>query len=314
MPTRDEARALASRAAKELFASLTAEEKATHVANLRAARLAAIARKRAAGTWADPLGSERRRELGKLGGQASARVRGVDPKYAGLNEAQLKAARAVFSIKRRVLRPAAGRELQLGEQGQVRDRLVTLPRTSRCADPGAFLKMLHHVEPDDAGKGGGFGFEGVFMRPGAIVHESQLWPDRSFPAQPLVLESAGRLKETGECLFILWRLEGRQWQEVGRMASKKGEWSSLLRPLAVLELSRQGLPKKPKGVNLAALCDRATTWLERETAAMSPEDRNAFWAMHHDVCAGRIAAGLPKSPKAQFQVIDVPAIAEEEKK
>jgi len=171
-----------------------------------------------------------------------------------------------------------------------RESLIRLPRTgSRNAQP-SFVKLLEKVAPD---ANTGFGFSGAFFQPGKSVPAGVLRPP-GFPATPVVLECVGvfggRGHVRGECLYILWQLDGNRWRELGRASSHAWEWSVDLGPLAAraIEAGRSAacvevLP------SLASVEQRIRRALDRELERLEPRDRRRVVAILHDELASRFA-------------------------
>lgn len=171
---------------------------------------------------------------------------------------------------------------------------IALPCSSPRKSPDKFMKLLRHVDPD---ADHGFGFEGVFLRPGSTVTWAELRPTLEFPATPIVLEH-GRAPATGPAghrraasLYILWRYQGNAWHELGRAASMSWHWAMELRPLALraLQEARGGLVLAARA-DLPAIATRIAVAIDSELRALDAPERRKVIGVIHDQFAARIVA------------------------
>jgi hypothetical protein len=166
----------------------------------------------------------------------------------------------------------------------MRERLVTLPRSSTRNCPQAFAKLLSRVEVR-AGRGV---FHGTLMRPGSVVEESKLRPSPEYPRVPVLLECAGvfggRGHHRGECLWVLWRLDGASWDELGRAKAEDWRWQEVLQPLASAAVDAER--PAPVPVDISGICDRVLAFVDAELRPLQECDRiRALSTMEHDLCA-----------------------------
>src|SRR6185295_17097083 len=113
---------------------------------------------------------------------------------------------------------------------------VRIPRSSPRACRNDYVKLLRYVDP---AADCGFGFEGVFLRPGATVTDGQLRPDDDYPPRPVLLEAAifpgsGPASRRGVVhVYLLWLYDPDQngWKNIGRAESHSWHWAVDLRAI-----------------------------------------------------------------------------------
>jgi hypothetical protein len=173
---------------------------------------------------------------------------------------------------------------------------VRLPASSPRQDRDKFLKLLRYVDPD---ADHGFGFEGVFLRPGALVTDADLHPGPEYPAIPILLEHMrgpvygipGR--QRADSVYILWRYEPdtARWSELGRASSPSWEWAIELRPLALRALREaRGGAVTVISEDLPAIAGRIATALDAELRRLEPLARRKVVGVLHDQFAARLCA------------------------
>jgi hypothetical protein len=283
-------------AAKQKRASITPEEKQELIRKQQEGRKAALALRRLRGERTDHMSPETRRHVARLGGLAAAakkfeNLSAGERKELGKNLPEARAARAA---KIDALLPA-GKPAE--ERHFMRDRFVGLPRTgTRKGNTIAFIKLINRVDEDPDFVGGAHGWSGKFFKPGQIIPESDLWPDKSYPPRPLLLECAGPCGDREQAYF-LYELRQRQWIEIARSQSRRGEWSHDLRPIARRALARQGYPKKTK-VDVHKTGDRLLAMIDAALMGMSKTDQAILHDIIHDGNAARSVALMPNAAPA----------------
>lgn len=176
-----------------------------------------------------------------------------------------------------------------------RETLIRLPKSGPARNRIAYCKLLCRVASDRFQKGG-FSFEGVFFKPGAVVPESALRPAPHYPATPILLECtgfseayAGRGKHAdGENQYILFKLEKNQWTELARVRACAAEWALDLSLVAHRALAEGGATEKPMR-DLREVAQRLTSHLDAEMKLLEPPERSVVAAILHDVFASQIA-------------------------
>lgn len=208
---------------------------------------------------------------------------------------------SALALKHGVSQTTIGNVLARGEYQPVdlppaapkRGRLVKIPRTSARSEQMAFAKLLCRVDPQTIN---GFGFEGIFLRPGRTIEESALWPTDRYPTVPIVLEFAGKrtvrgVGHNGEdlrmALYVLWRLDGRTWTEVARAYATSTEWAYELRSIASRLVGHAGVDVLP---SLASAAARISSCLTQEFAELEPRDRARLVGVLHDLFGVQLAA------------------------
>lgn len=176
---------------------------------------------------------------------------------------------------------------------------ITLPCSSPRSARSKFAKLLRHVDPD---ADHAFGFEGVFLRPGATVSDAQLHPSPDYPETPILLEYA-RGPAYGipghkrcDSIYILWRYDhhSNEWREIGRAVSVAWEWAIELRPLATRALREARSCSDSLQVevmpDIPAIAGRITVFLDRELTTLEAPQRMKVLGVLHDVFAARLCA------------------------
>lgn len=174
---------------------------------------------------------------------------------------------------------------------------VRLPSSGPRKSRDKFIKLLRDVDPDAEH---GFGFNGAFLRPGAVVTDAELRPDDAYPAIPILLEhmqcapafATGGVKRL-DSLYILWRYDEASggWRELGRSSSASWQWALDMRPLALraLQEARGGavaviLPDLP------AIARRIATALDAELKGLEDGQRVKVIGVVHDELAARLSS------------------------
>lgn len=167
---------------------------------------------------------------------------------------------------------------------------ITLPCSSPRKARDKFAKLLCRVDPDAQQ---GFGFEGVFFRPGATVTDAELHPGPEYPEIPILLEYmrgpaygiAGHQRTDG--VYILWRYDGL-WRELGRASSFAWEWALDLRPLALRALREARARQVEIMPDLPAIAGRIAGLLEQELRNLEAQHRQKVLGVVHDQLAARL--------------------------
>jgi hypothetical protein len=165
---------------------------------------------------------------------------------------------------------------------------VRLPCSSARTCREKFIKLLTDVDPDAEH---GFGFEGKFYRPGAVLTDAEL-------VSPIALEYMrgpaygipGRRRS--DSIYILWRYEDATgaWRELGRAVSFSWEWAAELRPLAVRALREARGGHMEIMPDLFAIAGRIALVLDRELKSLDPPHRHKVLGVLHDQFAARLCA------------------------
>src|SRR5579884_4120463 len=165
---------------------------------------------------------------------------------------------------------------------------VRIPNSAPRGKTGVYAKLLRRVREVARS---GFDWEGVFVKPGALVEESRLRPDDSFPLAPLVLECAGIVRpgrghNRSEYLYILWQWDqpSGRWLELGRSRCVDWSWAFDLAPIAHRAINREGFERQ-----LAEIASRIDRYLTSELDGVAEERRWLVAAMVHEALARRIA-------------------------
>jgi hypothetical protein len=172
-----------------------------------------------------------------------------------------------------------------------REHHVRIPRSGPRNGTPIFAKLLQRVtaKPEC-----GFDFIGTFVAPGRAVAASALTPP-GYPEKPVLLEAAGvfggKGHNRGEALYILWRLEGNNWAEIGRAKSQAWEWSLDLGPIAkrAIDESTRTLCVEVLP-SLAHIEKRIQASLDRVLGPLGPRDRRRVLSVIHDTLATRLCA------------------------
>lgn len=187
---------------------------------------------------------------------------------------------------------------------------VRIPRSSPRSCQTSYAKILRRV---DADAGNAMGFEGDFVRPGAVVTDAQLWPDEQAPRIPIVLECAsvpGQGHKTGhnrrDWLYILWRYspERYEWTEIGRAISMCWDWAVVLRPLAVRAL-RESLPRVEISVNFVEIDRRIAAMIDAELSGLEIVHQHQVLGIlhHHLACRAANMACFRMPPASEKTLV-----------
>ena len=178
-------------------------------------------------------------------------------------------------------------------------RKVRLPLSSTRRSQIGFTKLLQRVDPRSRSP---FEWRGRLFRSGTWIEEAQLWPDGSYPRNPLLVEHAGADKpgrghnrHKSDNTAVLWRYErvAGKFLEVGRVAAPAGMWALLLEPLVRDTLARDAGDVPAPDVDL--IRDRITRFLAAEFDIIPDSDRYRILTLVHDELASRIAEWTPAS-------------------
>jgi hypothetical protein len=176
---------------------------------------------------------------------------------------------------------------------------IHIPSSSTRSYTGVtFVKLLRRVDPRASN---GFGFEGIFLRPGGFVEGEKLWPDESYPRVPVLLECAGNTgfasdgrkahgnSARSEVLFVLWKfnLQSRDWIEVARAKSDSAAWACELAPIAG-RVIQESLPKQ-EPVNPVEIRKQIVSYLSGQLDLVSEDQRQELISVLHDEFACRLA-------------------------
>jgi general stress protein YciG len=279
----------ASKGGAATAAAKTAQQHRAAMLNAAAARELNAAEKRARGDSVDTLSPEKRAEISRKGGLATAAGR--------TEEERARAVEILDGGRLEGLRVAHGRARALGSH---LDRPIKLPSSGRRTDPLRFLKILRAVS---RGSGmGGWNFRGVIAKPGALVRRRDLWPTEDFPVTPIVLECAGALGGMrGAKTWVLWRLDGGRWTELAKCDSTTAEWAEHLGPIAASAISPA--PEAVALLNSFSIDVSAQArWLDevlarRLSAIEERRARVAVMALFHDLLSARLAAEMADVPE-----------------
>ena len=169
------------------------------------------------------------------------------------------------------------------------DRLCRIPRTATRRGAVCYAKLLDRVEEAALD---GFGFHGRFLKPGDTVPEAELFDRDSNPVllEHTEVETARGARKLWESLYILWRYDREKgvWVELARAQGAAWDWAVSLREAARIALGRPSWKVVPK---VADACERIRALLDRELAALEPEQRRQVAASLHDQLAARAVAG-----------------------
>lgn len=215
--------------------------------------------------YRESLGPEELEKRAEQMRVAAAKGRAVAKKKAETraHRKEAAAARAPVQVapeerEEMIARSQLSRQLGIEAFGSAGDRPIKLPRTSRRAEPHAFLKILQRI--DDVP--GALGWRGAIARPGGWVTRDQLRPDANWPPQPVLLEYAGRFERGNpeQGLWVLWTLENGDWRQLASAPATRDEWTIVLGPIAKLAMDQLPKPSEPK--NLKRLQETFTKWRE----------------------------------------------------
>jgi hypothetical protein len=171
-----------------------------------------------------------------------------------------------------------------------RDLRIKLPSSGRRNDTACFCKLLRSMRPAPAS---GWDFVGKIFPCGKVVDEKSLRPDSTWPAVPLVLESAGtgasgplrHGSRRNPSWFVLWRLDGANWTEIARVQASGLEWVKLIAPAVEKELA----PPVVGEDMIHAMCFKMLQLFDRWALKQTPENRHLMVQLMHDEIAGRVA-------------------------
>jgi hypothetical protein len=175
--------------------------------------------------------------------------------------------------------------------GDAPEHPVRIPRSGPRNGTPIFAKLLKAVSRNAEC---GFDFIGTFLKPGAAVEASTLLMP-GYPTVPILLEASGtyggRGHNRGEAVYILWRLDGYNWIEIGRAKSRAWEWSLDLGPIAqrLLAESNRSLCVEVLP-NLLHIERRLQAALDRVLLPLPSRDQRRVLAVIHDTLATRFCA------------------------
>lgn len=172
---------------------------------------------------------------------------------------------------------------------------VAIPRTCPRRQDLTYARLLLRVYPLRTMANA---FEGVLLKPGAMVDESALWPSPEYPEIPILLEYAGsdrtgRGHNRSNDVYLLWRYDRARgaWVEIARSVSRGAEWIERIKAVALLELGLPVLPADPADTASAAgITDRVLGLLDRELERLCPQDRHLVMNFVYQEFSARAAA------------------------
>jgi hypothetical protein len=177
---------------------------------------------------------------------------------------------------------------------------ISIPRTAKIRREACYATLIRRVISNPTG----FAFQGLNLRCGAIVDESELWPSDEYPLTPLLLEYAGRDFDaqleyrspgTGHKrrpdLRLLWRYDRRKhlWRELARCSSVSRDGIEYLLLIARQELSKQPCPVAPEEMATRA-SSRAIEVLDTELAQLDGQERVLAISQIYDQVVSRVVA------------------------
>jgi hypothetical protein len=173
-------------------------------------------------------------------------------------------------------------------------KLVRLPISSTRRTQQTYAKLLKRFDPRSRTP---FEWAGRFLRPGSQVPESELWPDGTFPRNPIIVEFAGAIspargwqRHQSEETAVLWRYDRElgEFHELGRVVAAAGMWARLLEPLVREAMQREaGISPVP---DFDLIRERITRLLAAELDLLPEDrDRSRLLTIIHDELAFRMA-------------------------
>lgn len=153
--------------------------------------------------------------------------------------------------------------------------MPTIPRSCSSRRALTFARLLLRVYPRRDFNA----FEGMLLKPGAVIEESALWPTEEYPRTPLLLEYAGndcsgRGHNRSNDIYILWRYcrAAGKWNEIARCVSQGAEWMHHMKAIAIAELGREGVAADPR--QAATVSGRVLGMLDAELERMDTLERH----------------------------------------
>jgi hypothetical protein len=194
---------------------------------------------------------------------------------------------------------------------------IRLPRSAwRRAGP-SYALLVRRLSPNRALRN----FEGQLLRSGALVEESALWPDRSYPLVPLLIEFAGtdglaangkpaRGHNRARDIRILWRFdrERSEWDEVARIKSEGSHWYADLAPIVERELVPSVVGHVDCVNDARAVAGRLAALIDGALDELTEEGREHALAFLYDEVAARFA-GTMRDLAAGYGPLFAPAEA-----
>jgi hypothetical protein len=171
---------------------------------------------------------------------------------------------------------------------------VLIPRTASNRRERTYARLLRRVHQDRTMVNA---FEGALMRPGSRVEYSALWPDNSYPENPVLLEFAGsdysgRGHNRSNQIHVLWRfdMEQRVWIEITRTLSQDSNWIMNLIPIALREVGGPPPvdPALASDVSADLLCS-----LDAQLGNLSAIDRELVLNLVFEQLAARMVSAGP---------------------
>jgi hypothetical protein len=172
------------------------------------------------------------------------------------------------------------------------ERMIRLPR-SNSQSPGSlsYAVLIKKICPQ---RTMGDAFEGRRLRPGSIVPESQLC---QFAKNPLILEYAGSDRSgsghrRSSHIYILWRYQAdirEPWRELARTTAEGLEWITVLRPIAIQQLSSRRTQrggKDPVVEQAGAAISRVLSLLHSEMEILNVDERRCFLGFLYEQVLG----------------------------
>lgn len=158
-----------------------------------------------------------------------------------------------------------------------------------------FAKLLTNVETESRS---GFDFKGIFLSPGALITEADLFPSAEFPEPAVLLEHAGpphcpvrgHSRHKQGDVWILWRYRrgSGAWEELGRCCLPGTAWVYHMQPLAIMALAESRSPVPP--LDEGALQRRIGAMLDAECAGLPEAQVQRVLAAVHDQLATRLCS------------------------
>jgi hypothetical protein len=183
--------------------------------------------------------------------------------------------------------------------------MVRLPKTNPSRSAPTFLKLIARI---DVRAESAMGWQGEFLRPGAMITEKQLRPDDRYPWPPLLVESAGRLdpkapKAERRSTWILWTYdpERKAFREIARANSFDWGWSMDLQPIALAHLRAHSESRNDcmadRQARVAAAVDKELRDLDRAGAL-------GLLSALHSVLGTRLTAAMGGDAGVPFSFLE----------
>jgi len=195
-------------------------------------------------------------------------------------------------------------------------RLVRLPRTATRRNAFSHGLLLERVDPHATTA---MDFFGVFLTPGTVINEIDLWPSVTYPAVPVFLETcqicfSGRGHHRNPLERILWiyKVRKREWRQVVHIsAHTPEEWIPVIVP-AALQLVKPAVNPPEPDIHQAAR--RIAGVIEQELLSMADNKQRVLLLQHahdylslrtSDVGGSRKLYQIPLRPPSQDGIEDL---------